>query len=187
MSEVIIRKAEYNYSTLKPIIFEIMDSLAGEQIQKNIRVVIKPNLLAPASPDKALVTHPLVVKAIVEYILDRGAKPQISDSPAMGSFDRVLRESGIKEALSGLNVEYKEFKDSVSVDIGKPFGKIDIAEDAVHADFFINLPKLKTHTQMLLTLGIKNLFGCIAGLRKPEWHFRTGVNRENHKKNIDSG
>lgn len=31
---------------------------------------------------------------------------------------------------------------------------------------------------MLMTLGVKNLFGCIVGLRKPEWHFRTGVNRE---------
>jgi ferredoxin len=42
----------------------------------------------------------------------------------------------------------------------------------------INLPKLKTHAQMLLTLGVKNLFGCIVGLRKPEWHFRTGVDRQ---------
>ena len=31
---------------------------------------------------------------------------------------------------------------------------------------------------MLLTLGVKNLFGCIVGIRKPEWHFRTGVDRE---------
>jgi uncharacterized protein (DUF362 family) len=30
---------------------------------------------------------------------------------------------------------------------------------------------------MLLTLGVKNLFGCIVGHRKPEWHMRTGVNR----------
>jgi ferredoxin len=31
---------------------------------------------------------------------------------------------------------------------------------------------------MLLTLGVKNLFGCVVGLRKPEWHFRAGVDRE---------
>jgi ferredoxin len=48
----------------------------------------------------------------------------------------------------------------------------------MEADVLINLPKLKTHAQMLMTLGVKNLFGCIVGLRKPEWHFRTGVNRE---------
>ena len=31
---------------------------------------------------------------------------------------------------------------------------------------------------MLLTLGVKNLFGCIVGLRKPQWHLRAGVDRE---------
>jgi ferredoxin len=42
----------------------------------------------------------------------------------------------------------------------------------------INLAKLKTHTQMMLTLGVKNLFGCIVGLEKPRWHMRTGVDRQ---------
>lgn len=178
MHKVIIRKSEYTYPTLKQSIFEMMDSLAGRQIQKNSRVVIKPNLLAPASPDKAIVTHPLVVKAVAEYVLDRGAFPQISDSSAVGSFERVLKDSGIKEALSGLKVHYKEFKESSIVDVGEPFKKIEIASDALNADVLINLPKLKTHMQMGLTLGVKNLFGCIVGMKKPEWHFRTGVNRE---------
>jgi ferredoxin len=31
---------------------------------------------------------------------------------------------------------------------------------------------------MLLTLGVKNLFGCVVGMRKPEWHLRAGVDRE---------
>ncbi len=180
MSTVFVRKSptDYNYQALKPVIFEIMDSAVGGAIQKNSRVVIKPNLLAPATPDKAVVTHPLIVKAVVEYLLDKGAKPQISDSPASGSMMKVLKNSGIINALEGLNVEYKEFKTSIYFDIGKPFKKISIAEDALNADIFINLPKLKTHTQMLLTLGVKNLFGCIVGLKKPEWHLRAGVDRE---------
>jgi uncharacterized Fe-S center protein len=64
------------------------------------------------------------------------------------------------------------------VDVGPPFHRIEIAADAMNADLVINLPKLKTHTQMLLTLGVKNIFGCIVGMRKPEWHFRTGIDRE---------
>jgi len=178
MYKVIIRKSEYQYPLLRQSIFEIMDSLTGEQIQRKSRVVIKPNLLAPASPDRAIVTHPLIIKAVAEYVLDRGATPQISDSTAVGSFDKVLKDSGIKEALSGLQVEYKEFKQTSIVDVGEPFKKIEIAADALNADFLINLPKLKTHMQMVLTLGVKNLFGCIVGMKKPEWHFRTGVNRE---------
>ena len=42
----------------------------------------------------------------------------------------------------------------------------------------INLPKLKTHSQMLLTLGVKNLFGAIVAQRKAEWHYMAGVDRD---------
>lgn len=178
MSNVIFKKATYDYEILRSRFFELIDAIGGDLIKKNSRVVIKPNLLAPASPDKAIVTHPMVIRAAVEYVLQKKAYPQISDSPAMGSFEKVLKESLIKDALKGLNIEYREFKTSVKVDIGEPFGKIEVAEDALKADVLINLPKLKTHAQMLLTLGVKNLFGCVVGLRKPEWHFRTGVNRE---------
>ena len=179
MPDVFIRKAIYDYNTLRPVFFEIMDSIAaGSLIKKNSRVIIKPNLLAPASPEKAIVTHPLIIKAAVEYVIQKDAVPVISDSPAVGSFEKILNESGIRDALKGLRVEYREFKESEIVPVGEPFKKIELAVDAVKADLLINLPKLKTHTQMLLTLGVKNLFGCIVGMRKPEWHLRAGVHRE---------
>lgn len=178
MEKVILRRAEYDSGSLRPLIFEILDGLAGDKIGNNSRVLIKPNLLAPAQPGKAMLTHPVIVRAVAEYVLQKGGLPLIADSPAMGTFERVLKESGIRAALEGLDVECREFKRSAGVDVGPPFNKIEIAEDAINADVVINLPKLKTHTQMLLTLGIKNLFGCVVGLRKPEWHFRTGVDRE---------
>ncbi len=178
MSMVIIRRAEYDYSTLRPVFFAIMDSITGDLIKKDCRVIIKPNLLAPASPDKAIVTHPLVIKAAVEYVIHRGAVPRISDSPASGSFEKILKVAGIRAALEGLRVDCREFKKSAFIDVGEPFKKIEIARDALDADVVINLPKLKTHTQMLLTLGVKNLFGCVVGMRKPEWHLRAGVDRE---------
>jgi uncharacterized protein (DUF362 family)/Pyruvate/2-oxoacid:ferredoxin oxidoreductase delta subunit len=176
VSRVIVRRASYEYKTLKPLIFGIMDALGGERIGSRSRVVIKPNLLVPAKPHQAVLTHPLVVKAAAEYVLGRGAHPQIFDSPAMGSFDKVLKESGIADALIGLEVTCRPFRNSVRVDIGGPFGMIEMAEEAANADFIINLPKLKTHSQMLLTLGVKNLFGCVVGFRKAEWHLRTGIN-----------
>jgi len=178
MARVIIKKADYNYEILKPVIFDLMNSLGGEKIEKNSRVLIKPNLLAPASPDRAIVTHPLVIRAVVEYVNNRGVMPQISDSPAIGTFKKILNESGIAHELHGLDAVCKEFKDSTVIDVGKPFNKIEIARDALESDFLINLPKFKTHAQMRLTLGVKNLFGCIVGMKKPEWHFRVGVDRE---------
>lgn len=178
MSKVISRICDTSYGNVKPAVFEILESLDQGMIRQGARVLIKPNLLAPAPPEKAMLTHPEVVKAVAEYVLHKGGSVRISDSPAMGSLKRVVREGGIQAALDGLDVEFREFKASTPVDVGAPFHRIEIAQAALEADVIINLPKLKTHTQMLLTLGVKNLFGCVVGFRKPQWHLRVGVDRE---------
>ena len=178
MPTVIVKRSSYDYDVLRPHIFSFLDRFAGPSIRPETAVVIKPNFLAPAPPEKAILTHPFIVRAAAEYVIMKGARPVISDSHAMGSFEKVLRTGGFLSALEGLNVEFREFKKITVVDIGEPFGKIEIAEEALAAEVLINLPKLKTHSQMLLTLGVKNLFGCIVGLRKPEWHLRAGVDRK---------
>lgn len=177
MSKVIVKEAAYHYETLKPLVFTIMDALGGDKIKEHRQVLIKPNLLTTAKPDDAVLTHCLLVKAVAEYVLSKGAIPQVSDSPALGDFQKILKESGIKDALLGMPVICKEFRERRSVDIGAPFGAVDLARDAVEAELIINLPKLKTHGQMLLTLGVKNMFGCVAGFSKSEWHLRMGANR----------
>jgi len=178
MTDVIFKKAEYPYETLKPALFEMISALDGGQITKSSHVLIKPNLLLAAKPERGILTHPLVVKAVAEYVMTKGAFPQISDSPALGTFEKVLKLGGYRDAFKDLAVNFTPFDTSIKVDIGKPFGRIDIAKNAVQADVVINIAKLKTHTQMLLTLGVKNLFGCIIGGKKPEWHLRCGVRRE---------
>jgi ferredoxin len=90
----------------------------------------------------------------------------------------VLKEGKYLDVFSDVEVEFVPFSECMKKDIGTPFGMIDIARDALAADVVINLAKLKTHSQMLLTLGVKNLFGCIVGYRKPEWHLRSGIDRE---------
>jgi len=178
MTKVIFKQSTYQYDILKPRIYEVMDSLGGDLFAGKPRVLIKPNLLSSAGPERAILTHPLVVRAVAEYVLSKGGRPQISDSPALGSFEKLLKESGYLTAFQGVDVTFKPLEESVWVDIGEPFGRIEIARDVMEADVVVNLAKLKTHSQMLLTLGVKNLFGCIVGLRKPEWHLRAGVDRE---------
>ena len=178
MSRVFIKTSSYDYGMLRPRIFELMEACGGRRIAAGSRVLIKPNFLSPARPETAVCTHPLVTRAVVEYVLERGARPRVSDSPATGSFERALKESGTLDALKGMNVECKPFRSSLAVQVGSPFGEIDLAEDALKADFVINLAKLKTHNLMVLTLGVKNLFGCVIGLKKPEWHLKMGDNME---------
>ncbi len=177
MATVVLLPAEYDDSALKASVSEVLDRLGPVGIAPGAKVLIKPNFLAPAKPERAVTTHPMVLRAVVEYVLQRGALPLVADSPGMGTFERLLREGGYSQALNGLDVKLRPFKESVLVDIGEPFGRIAIAREAVEADAVINLPKLKTHAMMMLTLGVKNLFGCVVGLTKVQWHMRSGVNR----------
>jgi len=177
MVDVLFKNTSYVAIDLKDTLHEIMDGAGGDRIQPGTRVLIKPNFLMPAGPEKAITTHPLVVKAVVEYVLEKGAKPVVADSPGMGSFEKILRKGGYLDATGGLDVAFRPFRESVSVDIGEPFGTIQLAKEALQSDFVVNLAKLKTHAQMLLTLGVKNMFGCVVGLKKPEWHLKAGTDR----------
>ncbi|GAB6906078.1 conserved hypothetical protein [Desulfosarcina cetonica] len=177
MSSVLIRPAVYDIQAIRAIVSEMLSPEAVPALTTGSRVLLKPNFLQPAAPDKALTTHPLILRAVAEIALDSGAHVQISDSPAIGSFARLLKKGGYAEALQGLDVTLRPFEETIPVDVGEPFGTIDVARDAMEADVVINLAKLKTHAQMTLTLGVKNLFGCIVGLEKPKWHMRAGVDR----------
>jgi uncharacterized protein (DUF362 family)/Pyruvate/2-oxoacid:ferredoxin oxidoreductase delta subunit len=178
MVDVFFRKTSYEDETFDQTVCELLDALNGDAIQKDATVLIKPNLLLPAEPDKGITTHPAVIRAVSQYVIEKGGHPVVSDSPGMGSFKKILRKGGYLAALDGLDVTLKPFKQSVDVDIGDPFGAIEMAEDVLNADVVINVAKLKTHAKMLLTLGVKNLFGCIIGLRKPEWHLRAGTDSD---------
>ena len=178
MTRVRFESATYEADRLKIAMGNLMALVPAGRIGPGTRVLLKPNLLLPAAPEKAVLTHPAVVRAAAELLVDAGARVSISDSPATGTFARIMRVSGYDQALKGLPVDCRPFKETVGRDIGEPYGRIDMARAALETDAVVNLAKLKTHSQMVLTLGVKNLFGCIVGLAKPQWHLRSGVDRD---------
>lgn len=177
MEKTIFEKATYDYEPLRERIFSLLTIMDKERIAKGTRVLIKPNLLAPSTVEQAMVTHPLVIRAAAEYALSRGADVRVSDSNAVGAFSRLVSKCGLSDALNDLEVELRPFRESVPVKTDG-FGTLELSRAAMEADIIINLPKLKTHSQMGLTMAVKNLFGCIVGFRKPEWHYRVGEDKD---------
>jgi len=177
MTSVYISKASYDDS-LAPIIHGMLDETLGGRMFSGARVLIKPNLLLPAKPSRGILTHPLVVRAVAQWVLEKGGKVQVSDSPGIGSFEKILREGGYFDICRDLSIDWRPFTRPIKVDIGPPFGRIDLAADALEADLVLNLAKLKTHVMMRMTLGVKNMFGCVIGLEKTQWHLRAGIDRD---------
>jgi uncharacterized protein (DUF362 family)/ferredoxin len=179
-TRVFIRRcASYRDALVYDAVKGSVDGLGGMGmfVKKGERILIKPNLLAARPPEAAVTTHPSVVKAVIRLVKECGALPVVGDSPGIGSSIKIAEKSGVLNECLASGAPYTELKGAVEVQnpSGHTFKRLQIASDALKCDGIINLPKLKTHAQMLLTLGVKNMFGCVPGKRKPQWHLAAGT------------
>ncbi len=146
----------------------------GSFVNKGDQVLLKPNLLVGRSPDRCVNTHPAIVRAVAKLVLEAGANPMIGDSPQLGSALKVAEKCGVAEIARELGIEIVEFEPiEVMHPNGKYFKHFVLGKAVLEADKIINLPKLKTHNLTFLTLAVKNIFGCVPGARKAQWHVRT--------------
>ena len=146
---------------------------------RDAKVLLKPNLLSGKSPEKAVTTHPAVIQAMGELLLDRGCEVYVGDSPGYESTEKALKSSGIMTVMKriGLNIasfDSRMIKENEGI---SPYRSFVLGEDPRSYDMVINLPKFKSHTMMGLTLGVKNTFGFIPAKEKARWHLRAGQDR----------
>jgi uncharacterized protein (DUF362 family)/Pyruvate/2-oxoacid:ferredoxin oxidoreductase delta subunit len=148
-------------------------------------LLLKPNLLAAYPAEGAVTTHPEVVAAALAVASDLGAQAVVADSPGLGSARRVSRVSGIAEVCRHHGVPIIDLGQGDGVEsAGRTYRSLPLAAEALEAPWLWNLPKWKTHTMMGLTLGVKNLFGCVPGKKKIAAHFRTGRNADDFARQL---
>ncbi|MBW2120703.1 MAG: DUF362 domain-containing protein [Deltaproteobacteria bacterium] len=177
----VVRCEGYEYERVSEAVKESVGRLGGmgRFVKAGQKVLLKPNLLVSSTPQKGVTTHPMVVKAVIEMVKAAGGVPVVGDSPAVGTALRVAAKAGIAQVAEEAGCRVVDFREILRVRApeGFIFRRFEVAREAVESDFVINLPKIKTHGQMLLTLGVKNMFGCVPGTRKAAWHLKAGVDR----------
>ena len=146
-------------------------------VKKGERILLKPNLLMAKPASSAVTTHPSVVRALIRLVKEAGGTPVVGDSPGMGSAVKAAEGCGIMDVVREESCEFMDLKTAVIAENpgGKTFRRFEIAKELHSVDGVINMPKLKTHAQMFLTLGVKNTFGCVPGMRKAQWHLSAGT------------
>ncbi len=167
----------YNLDRIKNIIHKGLDSIKFK-ISKS-KILLKPNLLSSKTPEKAVTTHPEFIKAISELFIDCSCDVYIGDSPGYESIDKVLLHSGIMDVVKSHGLKVSKFNRRIKINYKgiSPYRDFVFGDDPDSYDFIINIPKLKTHTMMGLTLGVKNTFGFIPAFDKAKWHLRAGRDR----------
>ena len=140
------------------------------------RVLVKPNLLLPRKPDGAATTHPAVVEAVCTAFVKAGAAVSVIDSTGVPHSKMVLKmlfgKCGMTEAAerSGAALSFNTSSRTVTVPDGRAVKKLELLVPVLDADLVISVGKAKTHSFMAMTGCMKNLFGCIPGLGKPNMH-----------------
>lgn len=133
------------------------------------KILLKPNLLQAAVPEKAITTHPLFLNAVILSLKEvTDADLFLADSPGSNfdNYDDVLEKTGISEVCGRHNVQILKVENFI------PIKDNDIIYSSIvnEVDLIINLPKVKTHALTGLTLSVKNLFGLIPGTNKVSFH-----------------
>lgn len=152
----------------------------GHFVKNGERVLLKVNLVAGHDIERRVTTDPAIVRAVATLVLEAGATPFIADSPGIDSFTRAAERAGFFQVAHDLGIECCELDEPVDLppSEGAEYKHIQVSRKVLEADKVISLAKLKTHGQMYLTMGTKNLFGTIPGRLKAGWHYNVGLNRE---------
>ena len=176
------RQADYEQSGIDSAVRRIFGHFGGIEhfVSKGERVLLKVNLVAGHEVSRRVSTDPSVVRAVAKLVLEAGATPFIADSPGIDNFHRAAEKAGFLQVAQELGIECRELTDPVDLPVrdNADFKHIQVSRQVLEADKIISLAKLKTHGQMYLTMGVKNLFGCVPGRLKAGWHYNVGLNRE---------
>ncbi|MBD2137547.1 DUF362 domain-containing protein [Anabaena sp. FACHB-1237] len=172
----LIRAKSYAQDALKESLETLLEPLGGMGafVKPGNRVLLKPNLLTGSRPTKECTTRPELVRAVAEMVIAVGGNPFLGDSPAFGSAKGVAIANGLLPILQELNIPIVEFSGKRYQTISDNFNHLLLSKEAMSADVIINLPKVKSHAQLTITLGVKNLFGCVPGKMKAWWHLEAG-------------
>jgi uncharacterized protein (DUF362 family) len=176
MTVALIKKPDY------PNGLEAAIDICGgfKQLKSDHKVLIKPNLVIGGRrglfPPFGRVTTADLMEKLVQLLIDRGCreitigegtglvKELDSNTPSAFKFagmDRIAKQYGVKL----VDFERGPFE-RVEMD-GHRFS---VVKAALEADFLINFPVLKTHGQTIVSLGMKNLKGCLRFPSKKKFH-----------------
>lgn len=177
-----IRETPLQYSaqdlgTVRGMIEKALDLIGGlRAIVGSARtVVVKPNLVEVPydTTEGSVVTDPRVLEAMVGLLKDHGVdRVRVAEGKSVnlnhaGSGPRkAFEDSGLAEGVrrAGGEILGWDEEDFVAMPVpgGELYQEINLPKSILEADAFISVPKLKTHCQTEITVGMKSMQGVFS-------------------------
>ena len=170
---------DYDYARVKEILASQFETLGIKNlIFPGCMAVIKVNLVIRATPASGIITHPVVAAAAGTLLQEMGANVLIAESPGgpytQGNLKANYHLGGYAEMAEqyGLALNYNCAYSEMEVPKGRRSKLFPIIDPILNADLIVDIAKLKSHCMTGMSGAVKNMFGCVPGLMKPELHCR---------------
>ncbi|MHC1592505.1 MAG: DUF362 domain-containing protein [Methermicoccaceae archaeon] len=183
-------------SEFKVVVIETTDPYGGtldalkqlnacDDVHTAKRVLIKPNCVTDDHAEKGITTHPMMVRAVCDYLKECGlSSEQLTVAEGgMASYDtlRTFERTGLKSIVEGTGVRLvdmnRDERLGINIRGALALKSVGIARSFLNHDFLISCAKLKVHSLATATLCMKNMMGGV--LPKSTMHARI------HEKIVD--
>jgi uncharacterized protein (DUF362 family)/ferredoxin len=156
---------------------------------KQAKILIKPNLNSNMNALTGNTTDLRLLAAVILFLKDAGYTDLTIGEGTNSGFYRsnisVITRLRVDALARYYGVNCIDLNYSDPIDIPFEDGvRAGIARECMEADFFINMPKLKTHFEAGMTVCLKNLIGCLVGQEnKKKTHLSLAANIVNITRN----
>jgi uncharacterized protein (DUF362 family) len=175
MAVFLTRQRCYDVAEIRSRLEEALEAL--HERPSGRRAVIKPNLGTQLGRASGATTDPSIVEAIHDALRDRGFTDiAIADGPSINRpVEEVFKKSGMSELARRLRVPLVDLNQAPRRMLTWPYGEIGLPTLVLDADYYVNVPKMKTHVRVGVTLSLKSQMGLCDYEEK----------RNNHKRGLD--
>jgi uncharacterized protein (DUF362 family) len=169
---------------IREMLEKTFDNLGGlsSMVKKGDKVMIKPNLVEVPYPKTggSVLTDPRIIEALCLILTEYGCKVLVGEGKSVNlkhvnsGARQAFENTGLADAVrrGGADIIAWDEEEFVAVkdDSLMLWDSVNVPKSILDCDFFINVPKLKTHGQTEITCGIKSMQGVYRTDEKIMFH-----------------
>ncbi|MBI2558603.1 DUF362 domain-containing protein [Candidatus Woesearchaeota archaeon] len=155
---------------------KLLDNLGGisKFIKNGQKVLLKPNIVTGMGPEESGTTHPAVIEAVIKILKEQNCEILVGDNPFSEDVIEAMKICGIYDVCKKNNLEIAVFDKKINGLNEKALvvREFPLTHHFNEVDAIINIPKLKTHSQLYFTGAVKNLYSIMPGPRRGFYHLK---------------
>ncbi|MEM3663542.1 MAG: DUF362 domain-containing protein [Candidatus Jordarchaeales archaeon] len=139
-----------------------IDAVGGVDVDRGEEVIVKPNIAFHKDPYGAINTDPLILDAVLKILREHTSRVVVVESDSTSNYAEVRAEqSGIMEVVRRNDAKFVNLSKDEIVHVTVAGRTLRLPRTVVEAQYLVNVPKLKTHEDTVITVALKNMFGVL--------------------------